>query len=156
MIFRAILPVSLLVLAACQAQPIVKAEADIVAASTSIPTDDLDECADREFNLEYTQCWQSLAKETRSQVEEISERAKKVAQISDEAERSDLKDAWLSDPVTNSITTWAEFSEQQCVTEGRTARGGTGTRALVAKCQYRLNNDRIDELEALVKRIEDF
>ena len=110
-------------------------------------------------NLEYTECWQSRAREAEAEVEVAYARALQVATSSDEQETpapvaTDETRTWLSGTLEHSQADWAEYSNRQCLLEGRVARGGTGTRALVAKCQYRLNRQRASELEAAIGLIE--
>jgi uncharacterized protein YecT (DUF1311 family) len=120
-------------------------------------TANADKCAATGSNVEHTKCWQDLAKRSRTELDDTFERVQRTARRSDDkegaGETGDYKN-WLSEANEQSQLKWIDFSERQCLTEGRVARGGTGTRTLVAKCQDRLNQQRIGELKNLVAAIE--
>jgi uncharacterized protein YecT (DUF1311 family) len=108
-------------------------------------------------NLEYTECWQNLAMEARSEADTTYEHARQVANSSDKREEpweSDEAKLALGGSLPDSQEAWAKFYDRQCLFEGRIARGGTGTRAIVAKCQHRLSLQRAAELEDAIKLIE--
>jgi uncharacterized protein YecT (DUF1311 family) len=108
-------------------------------------------------NLEYTECWQNLAREARSDADATYERARQVANSSDKLEEpweTDESEMALSGTLPASQDEWIKFYDRQCLFEGRIARGGTGTRAIVAKCQHRLSLQRAAELEGAIKLIE--
>jgi uncharacterized protein YecT (DUF1311 family) len=77
------------------------------------------------------------------------------------ADKSDLQGSfggeprtWLTSLLKKSPAEWTEYFDRQCLFEGRIARGGTGTRALVAKCQLRISVERIGELEDSIKLVD--
>ncbi len=125
-----------------------------VRATTKATPDHEDQCDRTSSNLNYTECWQKHATESRSKVEEAMVVLQKAASNSDE--REDGRSGWLTETLKMSQQRWTAYSERQCVLEGRVARGGTGTRALIAKCQVRLNSQRIDELTNLFEAIENY
>jgi uncharacterized protein YecT (DUF1311 family) len=103
-------------------------------------------------NLEYTECWQDRARKARSKADATYARARQIA------DKSDLQESyggeprtWLTASLKQSQAEWLKYYDRQCLFEGRIARGGTGTRALVAKCQLRLSTERIAELESPIK-----
>ncbi|WP_151973371.1 lysozyme inhibitor LprI family protein [Erythrobacter sp. EC-HK427] len=110
-----------------------------------------DPCRDQQSNLEYSNCWLARGAEARSEVDIAFERARQAAQETDELEswgsQTEATRHWLNDELANSQADWAAFFEHQCELERRIARGGTGSRALLAKCQERLSNQRIAELD---------
>ena len=119
------------------------------------PFEIVDHCEAASSNLEYNACWQDRAREAQSKADAAYARARLVA------EKSDLQESyggeprhWLGIPLRDSQTAWVRILNRQCLFEGRIARGGTGRRALEAKCQYRLSRERIDELESAIKLIE--
>jgi uncharacterized protein YecT (DUF1311 family) len=144
------LPVTLLAmlpLVACQQSP-----------EPSEPQAAQDPCqGPTKSNLEYTECWQNLAREARSDANAMYERARQVANSSDKLEEpweTDESKMALSGTLPDSQDEWVKFYDRQCLFEGRIARGGTGTRAIVAKCQLRLSLQRAAELEDAIKLIE--
>lgn len=112
-------------------------------------------CSRLESNLDYTSCWQERADDARAEVDAAYARARRVAGTSDlqESYGGDARD-WLSSPLQESQTDWIKYLDQQCLFEGRIARGGTGTRALVAKCKDRLSRARTEELESVARLME--
>jgi uncharacterized protein YecT (DUF1311 family) len=77
------------------------------------------------------------------------------------ADKSDLQGSyggesrtWLTSPLKESQAEWTRYFDRQCLFEGNIARGGTGTRALVAKCQLRLSLERIAQLEDAIKLVD--
>jgi len=116
-----------------------------------------DNCSSlRASNLEYTECWQDRARKARSKVDATYARVQQIA------DKSDLQESyggeprtWLSASLQQSQAEWIKYSDRQCLFEGRIARGGTGTRALVAKCQLRLSAERIAELERAIKPMKE-
>lgn len=130
---------------------------------------------DLQSNLEYSDCWLARASKARSQVEVAYGQAKEAAQESDEQERNgtlyllrqrSVNDQEIGEALNNDAQTglvdglsgsqseWEKYYDQQCELERRVARGGTGSRALLAKCQERLSHRRIDELDALRALVE--
>ena len=113
------------------------------------------DCGATSSNLEYTACWRNRARVARSKADAAYARARRIG------EKSDLQESyggeprhWLSISLRDSQTAWVKKLDRQCLFEGRIARGGTGRRALEAKCQYRLSRERIDELENAMQLIE--
>lgn len=112
-------------------------------------------CADTTSNLEYSECWQDRAKQARMEADAAFSRTSKIADNSDlQASYGGEERHWLGSTLQVSQELWAKSVDQQCQFEGRIARGGTGTRALVAKCQDRLSRQRVQELTAAGKLIE--
>ena len=131
--------------------------ANAAASRTSSMTDN---CSALPSNLEYTECWQKLAREERARVDSTFVRTRQVAQKSDRLESYGAGETHpskmgLDNSLRSSQAEWTNYSDRQCRFEGWIARGGTGTRALVAKCQYRLNLQRVKELENAIKAIKE-
>ena len=108
-------------------------------------------------NLEYTECLQNLAREARSDADATYAHARQVANTSDKREtpwETDESKMALSSSLPDTQVEWIKSLDRQCLFEGRIARGGTGTRALVAKCQYRRSLQRVEELESAISLIE--
>ena len=53
-----------------------------------------------------------------------------------------------------SQTAWLQYSDVQCGFEGETSFGGSGTDILNAECRYRMNSNRLKELEAARQLLE--
>jgi uncharacterized protein YecT (DUF1311 family) len=112
-------------------------------------------CADTSSNLEYSECWQARAKRARTEADTAFARIKEVAERSDLQESSGGDERhWLGTALQLSQDSWTKTIDQQCQFEGKIARGGTGTRTLVAKCQDRLNRQRAEELTSARELIE--
>ena len=118
-----------------------------------------DECDATSSNIEFTECWQRRASRARLEADNVFARAQESAGRSDERESGGAPaeyKTWLSDALGDSQSSWISSMEQQCLLEGRVARGGTGTRAIVARCPYRMSNHRTDELGDVIASMESF
>ncbi len=121
-------------------------------ASANEPDQSTVPCEETTSNLTFTECWQRHAQDTNDEVQEAFATVLNMARLSDESE--DQRRAWLVPALEASQRDWLQYSTKQCEFEGKIARGGTGTRSLVAQCQTRLNKQRIAELKARTDAIE--
>lgn len=127
----------------------------LLATAAQLASTEARPCSGLESNLDYTSCWQERADGARAEVDAAYAHARRVADTSDlqESYGGDARD-WLSSPLQESQTDWIKYLDQQCLFEGRIARGGTGTRALVAQCKDRLSRARTEELESVARLME--
>ena len=116
------------------------------------PAENVYACSEMTSNLAFTECWQQQAQQSRSEVQQAFATIKAAARLSDRTEGQGRE--WLVPALEASQRDWLIYVAKQCEFEGKVARGGTGTRSLVAQCQTRLNNQRVAELKARTDAIE--
>ena len=122
-------------------------------ATANEPDQNTVPCDETTSNLAFSECWQQLAKDSKGEVQNAFTTILNAARLSDDSEGQGR--VWLVPALEASQRDWLQYATSQCEFEGKVARGGTGTRSLVAQCQTRLNKQRVAELQARTNAIEE-
>ena len=101
-------------------------------------------------------CFERAAASSRAKVEEAFQRILKAAKKADLNYRrfEGRVDVSLQDYLNRSQSAWIEYSDKQCLLEGGTSRGGSGTDDLNARCHYRMNRRRLSDLKTALQLID--
>ena len=118
-------------------------------------------CRDLASGAEIYGCEFEAATRARAQVDAEFERVLASAEAADVEYRAVMAEQGadtregqgLADYLRGSQAAWIEYSDRQCSLEGETSRGGSGTYSLNSLCHYRMNLQRLSELQAALRLI---
>lgn len=104
-------------------------------------------------------CYFELAATSRAEVQRAFDRSLESAMARDREfnaypRAQGMPSASLAERLKLSQTAWLQYADAQCGLEGETSFGGSGTDILDAACRYRMNSNRLKELEAARQRVE--
>jgi uncharacterized protein YecT (DUF1311 family) len=117
------------------------------------------QCDRASSQAETFSCYFELAATSRAEVQRAFDRSLESAIARDRELKAypharDMPSASLVERLKRSQTAWLQYSDAQCGLEGETSFGGSGTDILNAKCRYRMNSNRLEELEAARQLLE--
>ena len=128
----------------------------VAGSRASVPlsraVDRVEERCDSGTGAEAIICFQAETAKSRRQMERAFERDLRAATAFDKefnafARARRMPASHLAVQLKASQAAWLSYSRSQCSLEGGTSAGGSGTASLDAACHYRLNLQRLSDLQ---------
>jgi len=112
-------------------------------------------CTGASTQAETLGCYAAAAAKSRAEVERAFERNLQTARALDREWNAHASHHILGSVLRKQLkvsqAAWLSYSQSQCSFEGGSSFGGSGTDILDAACHYRLNSQRLSELNAAYK-----